>query len=463
MSAKIERRKLKEAKELHKWQNVKKVYSGYLFIMIALMCIVRALDEFKSNVGATIQSWLVNEFIVIPQGVTFAGGLSTWGLITTGMLVFSILAVFYLALADRFGRKKLLVISVFGMSIGMLISFSAPSLPVFLIGNAIITFFVATDVHGIYVMEIAPDDRRATYLQLTSFFGQIGIFLIALSRFLYTVDDVLNWRMLYLAPGIIALVVGVALIFTARETDVFKKKRIDYLSKPLEERLIEEEAAKKEKKVNADKQGIGAAFRYIFSHKQTKGNILATVPQLLAIMAFVGYTESIMATNNMTTSQVNIALLMVPLAAAVVSIMTGILSDKIGRRPTSIITSVMAVIAFVGFILAVQNGLNPYLVGIIYGLGNGAFFRYGDTLGLQRLESVPTHIRASVASAFGLIATIVALVSGIVLSIFIGMFDLGTLVMIWVAIALSISAILNFILVKETMGIDLNNIESVIK
>jgi MFS family permease len=463
VAAKIEQNKQREAKELHKWQNVKKVYAGYLFVMLALMCIVRALDEFASNIGTNIQSWLVNEFIVTPTGVSYAEGLSTWVLISTAMLIFTIMAVFYLALSDRFGRKRILIISVFGMSVGMLICNNAHSLPMFLAGSAMITFFVATDVHGIFVMEIAPADKRATYIQLTAVFGQVGIFLVALSRTFFTIDEILNWRMLYFIPGIIALVTGIILIFTAHETEVFKKKRIEFLSKPLETRLAEAEAAKKEKQANADKQGIIAALKYIFTHKQTKGNILATIPQLFAVLAFTGYIESIMTTNNMTTSDVNRALLMVPILAACVSIMTGLLSDKIGRRPTAIITSIMAFSAFIGFVFSAKNGLNPYWIGVIYGLGNGAFYRYGDTLGLQRLESVPTNIRAAVASAFGLIATVIVLISGIVLGILISIYDLGTLCMIWGSIAVGLSAVLNFLLTKETKGIDLNNTEELLK
>ncbi|MDR1531076.1 MAG: MFS transporter, partial [Clostridiales bacterium] len=423
MEAKIEKIAAKEQKELNKWRKVRKVYAGYLLVMMALMCVVRALDEFASNISGSVQSWLVKEFIVNPTGVTYQEGLSTWGLISTVMLIFTILAVFYLALSDRFGRKKILVISVFGMAVGMLICNIARSLPVYLLGSALVLFFVATDVHGIYVMEIAPAEKRATFIQLTAVFGQIGLFLVALSRALYTVDEVLNWRMLYLIPGIIGLIVGIILIIAAHETEIFKKQRIEFLSKPYEARKAEAEAAKRAKRDNADKQGIGAAFKHIFSHKQTRGNMLATIPQLMTIMALTGYTESIMTTNNMGTSDVNKALLMAPVLGAAVAMLTGVLSDKIGRRLTAIITSVMALAAFVGFVISAKNGLNPYWIGVIYGLANGAFFRYGDTLGLQRLESVPTNIRAAVASAFGLIATVIALASGIILGICISIFD----------------------------------------
>lgn len=460
MSAKPDAVKAKEANELKKWKSAKRTYRGYLLVMMSLLCVVRCLDEFASSVGSSIQSWLVNEFIVIPTGVSYAEGLSTWSLISTAMMVFTILAVFYLALSDRFGRKRILVISVFGMAAGMLICFTARQFPVYLLGTALVTFFIATDVHGIYVMEIAPPEKRAIFGQTTAVFGQVGTFLVALSRIRYTVDDMLNWRMLYLIPGIVGLVSGILLILSARETPVFLKQRIAHLSSSQEEPQGDAQTAKPPKASEKGKQGIGAAFRYIFTHKQTRGNILATVPQLLAIMAFTGYTESIMTTNHMSTSDVNKALLMVPILAAAVSVLTGLLSDHLGRRPTAIVTSILAFLGFIGFILTAQGRVNPYFIGIVYGLCNGSFFRYGDTLGLQRLESVPTNIRAAVASAFGLIATVIALTSGILLGILVSRFDLSRLCLIWGGITLGLSALLNLLLVKETKGIDLDRVET---
>ena len=459
MSTKVEKIRKNELKELTKWKSEKKVYAGYLLIMMSLLSIVRCLDEFASSIGGSIQSWLVNEFIVYPTGVTYAQGLSTWSLISTAMLVFTIMAVFYLALSDRFGRKKILIISVFGMAIGMIICFTANSLISYLCGSALVTFFIATDVHGIYVMEIAPVKKRATFIQITAVFGQVGVFLVAVSRTVYTDGEVLNWRMLYLIPAIVGIICGILLILSARETDVFKKQRIELLSKPYEERKLEAEAAKREKKANSNKLGINAAFKYIFSNKQARGNILATIPQLFAIMAFVGYVESIMTTNGMSTTEINQTLLIAPISSAVIAILTGYCSDKLGRRPTAIITSAIALMALFCFIVSTKNNVSPYLIGVILGLGNGAFFRYGDTLGLQRMESVPTNIRAAVASAFGLIATVIATISGVVFAILVGMFEIGSLCLIWGGIMIGLSAFLNFVLVKETKGIDLGKIQ----
>lgn len=460
MSTKLEKIHQKDAHQLDKLkkQQSRKTYAGYMLIMMSLLSIVRCLDEFASSVGGSIQSWLVNEFFVKDLGKTYAEGLSSWSMITTAMMVFTIMAVFYLALSDRFGRKKILVISVIGMGVGMLICSQSTSLITYLIGSALITFFVATDVHGIYVMEIAPVNKRATFLQTTAVFGQVGVLLVAVSRSVYTVDEVLNWRLLYLIPGLAGLTAGILLMISGRETDVFLKQRIAWLSKPYEQRKAEAAAARQAKSHEARKTGIGSAFRYIFTHRQVRNNLLATIPQLLAVMAFVGYYESIMTTSGLSTSQVNQALLVYPLSGMAVALLTGFFSDKFGRRPTTILTSVVALASLIGFVVAARSNASPIIVGLLYGFENGAFFRYGDTLGLQRLESVPTNIRASVQSAFGLIATVVATTAGITLSILVASVEVGTLCLTWGGILIGISALLNFLLVKETKGVHLEDI-----
>jgi hypothetical protein len=61
---------------------------------MSLLAIVRYLDEFA-----------VNEFIVNPSSVSYAEGLSTWSLISTAMLVFTIMAVIMGLVSDKLGRR----------------------------------------------------------------------------------------------------------------------------------------------------------------------------------------------------------------------------------------------------------------------------------------------------------------------------------------------------------------------
>lgn len=456
----VEKIKAKEAKELNKWHNEakRKPFTGYLGVMLAILSLVRLLDEFATAAPTSIQTWLVKEFFVTGMGQTFETGLSTLSLLTTLLMLFSILAVIYTASCDRVGRKVILIISVFGMATGMILCSLSTNLMVHLFGRAIITFFIASDVHQIYVMEIAPASKRATYLQLTTVFGAVGVMFVGLSRTLFTVDGILNWRGVFIIPSILGLIAGIVLILCSRETNTFINNRIVYLEKSYEQRLQEAERAKNDKKKEAVKIGIIPAYKYIFTHKQTRNIFLAFIPQAMAVMAFATYYETIMSTSGMATEEINKALFIYPVTSAIIAIFAGYMSDKIGRRLTGIILSFTSFLTLFLFIWSTINGLNPYIVGLIFGINRGAFWRYGETVGLAFKESIPTNIRGSAGAAMGLVLVAISLVAGIIFSILLASISVVALCLVWGAITLGLSALIFFVLVKETKGIDLDSI-----
>ena len=214
MSALIENIKKKEAKELSKWQKIslKKSTAGLLIIIISMLCLIRAIDEFATSTFGSLQTSIVTEFFVNGKGMDFAAGLSQLSLISTSLMVFAILATLYLTLADRFGRKIILVISVFGMAFGLFICFLSTNLVVHIIGRAMLTFFIATDVHQIYIMEIAPNNKRAILLSINAFIGFLSMMLVSVARNVNTINGELVWRNVFLIPAAVGLFLTVLLI-----------------------------------------------------------------------------------------------------------------------------------------------------------------------------------------------------------------------------------------------------------
>lgn len=190
----VSKRQARNDRELSRLEaeQKKKPIAGYLIIMTAILGMVRMLDEFVTSAPTSVQSNIVEEFFVQGMGMDFETGLSALSLITTALLLCSVLAVFFVALCDKLGRKKILVICTVGMTAGMLVCAISPNLTVHIIGRALITFFVATDVHQIYIMEIAPVNKRATYSQITTVFGSIGVMLVGVVRLLYTSGDAVD-------------------------------------------------------------------------------------------------------------------------------------------------------------------------------------------------------------------------------------------------------------------------------
>lgn len=450
----------KEHKELARWkkQAQRRPMAGYLAIMIVILGIVRMLDEFVTSAPTSVQSDIVQEFFVEGMGMSFEQGLATISLISTALLLCSILAVFFVALCDKMGRRVILIVSTVGMTAGMLVCCISTSLAVHIVGRAIITFFVATDVHQIYVLEIAPDDKRAMYIQITTVFGQAGVMLVGLVRMLFTQGGELNWRGVFLLPCVIGVAACVGVMAFARETDAFLNARIAHLSKTPEQRAAEAEAAKRNKAEAETKSGILPAAKYVFTHKQTRNLLLATMPCCFATMAFATYYETIMTSSGMGTDQVSVALFVYPLFASAVALLVGYVTDRFGRKPAGVMTAILTFVSLFLFIFAAQGQMPPVVVGMLLGIETGAFWRYNELLTLTMRESVPTVIRASAGSVTGLISVMLSLVSGILISIFLAVFPVGSVCMVWGAVTIGLSALLYVLGVQETKGTKLEEV-----
>ena len=165
----------------------------------------------------------------------------------------------------------LLTISVFGMALGLFMIFLSPNLAMHYVGRAVLGFFVATDVHQLYILEIAPDDKRATWGSVNSFIGYLSMMLVSVSRDANTVNGELNWRNVFLIPVVVAIVLCVLLVLKGRETKPFLKQRIAFLSMTEAERAAATAAAAEAKKQQAVKSGnLWDSYKYIFTHKQPR-------------------------------------------------------------------------------------------------------------------------------------------------------------------------------------------------
>ena len=130
------------------------------------------------------------EFFVKGQGMTYQEGLSAGALATSPMMLLSVLATIIMVLSDRIGRKPMLLASGIGIAIGTLIIYASPNFSVYLVGSAFVTFFISFDMHQLYIVEVAPESKRATWQAYSSFFSQMAIVFIGVLRLLNTTDAV---------------------------------------------------------------------------------------------------------------------------------------------------------------------------------------------------------------------------------------------------------------------------------
>ena len=459
---KITAKENREISRLKKMQN-RNSSSKYFLILLMLIAIVNILDEVTSNLTVTVQSSFVTEFFVnnpfMGKFYTYEDGLALHSSVGVFTYVLGLFTPFYKALADKWGRKPLFAISTLGMAIGLLVIHLSSSYIMFLVGFAIISFFMGHDIQIIYVLEEAPDRHRAKIYSFLKSFGILGVILIPALRDALMGDDATKWRDIFLVPSLIGFVAVALVLLLAKDTKVFINERIAYLSRPYEEREKEKAIKKQQKEAQRNQSGVFNGVKYIFANKDTKMLIISHIIFDTAMPAIALYFESSMHRAGMSTSEITKALFMVPVIYATITFLSGFIADKFGRKATVTGFSITCVVGYILFVVGILNGWEPYLIGSFAGLYQGSYWIGRDYMNVMMTEKVPTDIRASVVGAEGLLV-IIGLVVGYALAI-VGMMILP----IWwacLAIAIptvSIAAIMFTLKVKETKGANLDEIK----
>ncbi len=454
-----------EKRELERFKRMQMRNSGskYFFVLLLLIAIVNILDEVTSNLTVTVQSSFVTEFFVnnpfMGKYYSYEDGLAFHSGIGVFTYVLGLFTPFYKALADKWGRKPLFAISTLGMATGLLVIHLSSSYIMFLIGFAIISFFMGHDIQIIYILEEAPDKHRAKIYSFLKSFGILGVILIPALRDMLMGNDATKWREIFLVPALIGFAAVVLVILLAKDTKVFIGERIEYLSRPYEERQREKALKKQQKEAQRNQSGVFNGVKYIFSNKDTKMLIIAHIIFDAAMPAIALYFESSMHRAGMSTSDITKALFMVPVIYASITFLSGFIADKAGRKATVNLFSATCVAGYILFVIGILKGWNPYLIGSFAGLYQGSYWIGRDYMNVMMTEKVPTDIRASVVGAEGLLV-IIGLVVGYA-SIIIGMM----LMPIWWAClaisvpTVSVAAILFALKVKETKGANLDMIQ----
>ena len=452
----------RELARLRKMQS-RSAGSKYFFVLLALIAVVNILDEVTSNLTVTVQSSFVTEFFVnnpfMGKYYTYEDGLAFHSGIGVFTYVLGLFTPFYKALADKWGRKPLFAISTLGMAAGLLVIHLSSSYIMFLVGFAIISFFMGHDIQIIYILEEAPDKHRAKIYSFLKSFGILGVILIPTLRDMLMGNDATKWRDIFLVPALIGFAAVVLVVLFAKDTKVFISERTEYLSRPYEERQMEKEAKKLQKQAQRYQAGVFNGVKYIFANQDTKMLIIAHIIFDTAMPAIALYFESAMHRAGMSTSDITKALFMVPVIYASITFISGFIADKAGRKTTVTLFSATCIIGYILFVVGILNGWNPYLIGSLAGLYQGSYWIGRDYMNVMMTEKVPTDIRASVVGAEGLLV-IIGLVVGYA-SATIGITQLP----IWTAcLAVSvptvgIAAILFALKVKETKGANLDEIE----
>ncbi|MBQ7077558.1 MAG: MFS transporter [Lachnospiraceae bacterium] len=457
-----ETKKEREARELERLQHIAKMKKPmfYMGITMIVLTIVYVVDEITSNMNSAMQPYILFDlFNVVSRNVNdpaykhAINVIAPLSMLSTFLLI---ITPFYKALSDRFGRRIFLMINTVGMGVGMLIVMTSSSVVQYIIGVFVMTFFTPNDVQVLYIMETAPKEKRATYSFVAKGVALISVSLIGVfSKMFLTESDVSSWKLVYVIPVIMALVIGIFSGLFVRETPVFLEQRIEYLSLTEEERKARKE---KEKEQNiSENGGVFAALKYIFKNKQLRWILIAGFI-FFTTTVYTSYYATVLE-GAMSTDMVATALLIYPLCNGVMTIFSGFLSDSLGRKKVCFVLGAITIIGLLVFIIACRGGLGPIVAGIAYGLSIGGLWSMSDTIILTMpAESTPSNMRASV---MGTISVLIGAGMFVGQGLFVVCQNFIPMDMVFLVISvpfMMLSLMIIMAKVKETKNVDLDNI-----
>ncbi|MBO7402190.1 MAG: MFS transporter [Lachnospiraceae bacterium] len=392
--------KQREAAELSRLQKLAgmKKPAAFMLITMVVLTIVYIVDEITSNMNSTMQPYALFDFFNITSRDVntseYKTALSTVAPLSVASNFLLIITPFYKALSDKYGRKLFLMINTVGMGLGMLVVMTAPNVAVYIIGMLLMMFFTPNDMQVLYIMETAPKEKRATYCFVAKGIALVSVSLIGvLARIFMDSNVPSSWRMVYTVPVVMAVVIGLLSFLLLRETPVFVEERIKLLSMTEEERIAKEEREKKAGQ--SEKGGVFNAIKFIFKNRQLRFIFIAGFI-FYATTFYTSYYSSVLE-GAMTTEMVTTALFIYPFFNGLVTILSGFLSDRLGRKKVCLLLGGITLVGVLVFVLACRLDWGPIAAGIAYGCSIGGLWSVSDTLILTMpAESSPSTMRSSV-------------------------------------------------------------------
>ena len=431
-----------------------------LTLIMVILTIIYVVDEITSNINL-MRPYMIFDLFKIPNAdattTEYANAVSKMAVASIPTYLFMFLLPFYKALSDRFGRKYFLIINMIGMGLGMLLCMTASNYVWYLIGSVLYGFFTPNDLQVIYIMEVSPKERRATYCSVTKGIALLSVSLIGVLRSIfYDPNDLTTWRRVFLVPVLMAFAVGIASYFLLKETPVFLRQRIED---------IENESGKTKKEITKEKVseekayrgGIKESFKFMFGDPQVRSLVLILTIFMCAV-ALTGYSAETMLAYGQTDADMNTFYVVEPIVYAIFAFFSGFLTDWLGRKRSGILFGLLALIGEVVFVLCAIFHATPIVLAVAQGLMYGGLWSFSDLLYIVvPSESVPTEIRASVVGLLQYTALsnmVVSILVGVLYQ-FIGSRNIGLIQLVFFVPFMLLSVLYVQKHLRETKDVDL--------
>ena len=457
-----ERTREKERRELERldYEAGRARPARYLLFVMIVLTVIYIVDEITSNINAAMQPYVLFDLFSIgsrsvnsPEYTRAINTVAPWQVASN---LFLIITPFYKALSDKYGRRLFLMINTVGMGLGMLIVMTSRSVVQYILGMLFMLFFTPNDMQVLYIMETAPTEKRATYSFIAKGVALISVSLIGvLSKAFLREDLPSSWKLVYLIPVIVALVIGAGSYFLVRETPVFLEQRRAWLSLTPDERAAR--AAQDRQNATSEEGGVFRAIKFIFKNRQLRWILIAGF-LFFATTFYTSYYATVLE-GAMSTDLVATALIIYPFFNGLVTIASGFFSDRLGRKKVCLLLGSLALAGLALFVLACRLGWGPIAAGVAYGCSIGGLWSMSDTIILTMpAESSPSGMRSSVMGTISVMIGAGMFIGQVLFIVLQNFFSMDLLFLFICVPFMALSLLVLMTKVKETRDVDLDSI-----
>lgn len=351
---------------------------AFTIAVFITMVFERCCTELNQNVAPYLQTGIVNEFY---NHGNYELGLASYGAIRSALSFVSVLCLFYKALADRFGRRPIMLANCLGMTCASLLCRYCPNVLCFWISHIMVLFFAQTGLHMVYYVEYDPVNGKRLFA-ISKCIGLVGMAFLPYVRDVWLGNDTSLWRDAYRLPLFVSVLTLILTFFFIQETDAFKSHRNE---------IREVESTKK-------KLSLLDSIRYIISNRQLLIIVVAFILLYAGGIVSTDYTESMAALEGYSNADITRILFTSALAYAFVSFISSFISKGRDSHRTAIILAIISLSTYAFFLFGLKIRINAYVLGFVQGFSTGCLWMCGDFLKIYMVESSPVDLRSSVVS-----------------------------------------------------------------
>ncbi len=308
-------------------------------------------------------------------------------------------------LADRLGRRRLMVAGACVFFVGSVVMAFAPNVPALVVGRLVVGFAigVASMVGPLYNSEIAPPKIRGSLVSLNQLAVTSGILLAYLVNYVFKGPG--GWRWM-LGSGVVpAAALALGMLFMPESPRwLVENGRLDearsVLSRTRSEDRIEEEIENIEETAQVEENDASTLLESWIRPALIVGVGLAVLQQVTGINTVIYYAPTIFKSTGFGASASLLATVGVGLVNVGATICAVLLVDRVGRRP-------LLLVGLTGMVLAL-GGLSavfflPGLSGVVGWAAVGSLMFYvgffaigmGPVFWLLISEIYPLQVRGS--------------------------------------------------------------------